>query len=66
MSTHQRNQESTIWVGNLDTQCSEELVFELFLQVGPVTNVNMPRDKITNLHQGNVVSSIQFNVCACW
>jgi RNA recognition motif-containing protein len=34
---HQRNQEATIWCGNLDAQCSEELVFELFLQVGPVS-----------------------------
>lgn len=68
---HQRNQDATVWVGNLDTQTSEELIFELFVQVGPLStlaalllrapdlmrcccagNVNMPRDKVTNTHQG--------------
>lgn len=31
-----RNQDATCYVGNLDPQCSEELVWELFVQAGPV------------------------------
>jgi splicing factor 3B subunit 4 len=46
------NQEATVWVGGLEPQATEELVWELMLQCGPVVNVNMPRDKITNTHQG--------------
>jgi splicing factor 3B subunit 4 len=48
----QRNQEATLWVGNLDPAVTEELVWELFLQCGPVKSVFMPRDKITNSMQG--------------
>ena len=31
---------------------NEEVLWELFLQCGPVVNVHIPRDKITNDHQG--------------
>ncbi len=48
---HNRNQEATIWVGGLEPQCTDELLWELFIQVGPVTDVSMPRDKVTGLHQ---------------
>jgi hypothetical protein len=33
---HDRNQEATTYVGNLDPQVTEELVWELFTQAGPV------------------------------
>jgi splicing factor 3B subunit 4 len=49
---HDRNQEATVWVGNLDQQCTEELVWELCCQAGPVVDVTMPRDKITGQHNG--------------
>uniref|UniRef100_A0A061QW75 Splicing factor 3B subunit 4 n=1 Tax=Tetraselmis sp. GSL018 TaxID=582737 RepID=A0A061QW75_9CHLO len=49
---HDRNQEATVYVGNLDSQMSEELVWELFVQVGPVVNVYLPKDRVTNQHQG--------------
>lgn len=32
----ERNQEATIYIGNLDDRCSESLVWELMLQAGPV------------------------------
>ena len=48
----QRNQDATLWVGNLDDQVEEELLWELMLQAGPVTNVHIPRDRITNEAQG--------------
>ncbi len=47
-----RNPDATVWVGNLDQQANEELMWELMTQVGPVVSVGMPRDRITTQHQG--------------
>jgi splicing factor 3B subunit 4 len=53
MAVHlDRNQEATVWIGGLDEQVDEGLLWELMLQAGPVVSVNMPRDKITNEHSG--------------
>eukprot|EP00929_Paragymnodinium_shiwhaense_P056050 TRINITY_DN28057_c0_g1_i1.p1 TRINITY_DN28057_c0_g1~~TRINITY_DN28057_c0_g1_i1.p1 ORF type:complete len:252 (-),score=78.62 TRINITY_DN28057_c0_g1_i1:178-933(-) len=49
---YERNQEATIYVGNLDPKIDEEIVWELFVQAGPVASVHLPKDKITNVHQG--------------
>jgi len=51
-AVYERNQEATIYVGNLDPKIDEEIVYELMVQCGPVANVHLPRDKITNTHQG--------------
>ncbi|CAA2967429.1 splicing factor 3B subunit 4 [Olea europaea subsp. europaea] len=48
----ERNQDATVYVGNLDTRVSEELLWELFVQAGPVVNVYVPKDRVTNAHQG--------------
>jgi splicing factor 3B subunit 4 len=40
-----------VYVGNLDSKMNEDLVWELFLQCGPIVNVHIPRDKVTNEHQ---------------
>ncbi len=32
----ERNQEATVYVGNLDERCTESLIWELMLQAGPV------------------------------
>ncbi|CAN8271168.1 unnamed protein product [Cochlearia groenlandica] len=48
----ERNQDATVYVGNLDPQLSEELLWELFVQAGPVVNVYVPKDRVTSLHQG--------------
>lgn len=48
----QRNQDATCYVGNLDEQLTEELLWEMMLQAGPIINVHMPRDKVTGSHQG--------------
>jgi len=42
----QRNQDATLWVGNLDDQVDEELLWELMLQAGPVVSLHMPKDKV--------------------
>mmetsp|Transcript_2970 Transcript_2970/g.4254 ORF Transcript_2970/g.4254 Transcript_2970/m.4254 type:complete len:253 (+) Transcript_2970:54-812(+) len=48
----ERNQEATIYVGNLDPKIDEEVLWELMVQCGPVANLHLPRDKITTTHQG--------------
>ena len=30
------NTDATLWIGNLDSQASEELLWELMVQAGPV------------------------------
>ncbi|RUP50408.1 hypothetical protein BC936DRAFT_139279 [Jimgerdemannia flammicorona] len=48
----ERNQDATVYIGNLDDRCSEALVWELMLQAGPVVNVHLPKDRVTQTHQG--------------
>ncbi|KAG9401961.1 DNA independent RNA polymerase I transcription factor [Aphanomyces cochlioides] len=48
----QRNQDATVYVGNLDEKVTEELLWELMLQAGVVVNVHIPRDKVTSKHGG--------------
>merc|ERR1719473_2670423 len=47
-----QNLDATIYVGNIDLQADEEILWELFTQVGPVVNVCLPKDRITGSHQG--------------
>ncbi|XP_015197630.2 splicing regulator RBM11 [Lepisosteus oculatus] len=37
--------EKTVFVGNLDSSVREEILFELFLQAGPLTKVTIAKDK---------------------
>ncbi|XP_004308858.1 PREDICTED: splicing factor 3B subunit 4-like [Fragaria vesca subsp. vesca] len=48
----ERNLDATVHVGNLDPRVDEKLLWELFVQAGPVVNVYLPKDRVTNLHQG--------------
>lgn len=48
----ERNQDATIYVGGLDEKVSDSILWDLFLQAGPVVNVHMPKDRITQSHQG--------------
>ncbi|KLO08070.1 hypothetical protein SCHPADRAFT_835775 [Schizopora paradoxa] len=48
----ERNQEATVYLGNLDERCTDALVWELMLQAGPVVNVHLPKDRISMAHQG--------------
>ncbi|KAK7151426.1 hypothetical protein R3I94_007925 [Phoxinus phoxinus] len=36
--------DRTLFVGNLDPQVTEEVIFELFLQAGPLIKVKIPKD----------------------
>eukprot|EP01012_Entosiphon_sulcatum_P049840 TRINITY_DN68558_c0_g1_i1.p1 TRINITY_DN68558_c0_g1~~TRINITY_DN68558_c0_g1_i1.p1 ORF type:complete len:335 (+),score=47.55 TRINITY_DN68558_c0_g1_i1:27-1007(+) len=48
----ERNQDATIYVGNLDTLVTEELLWEMFREAGPVVSVYLPKDRVTGVHQG--------------
>lgn len=48
----EQDKDSTIYVGNLDERCSDALVWELFLQAGRIINVHLPKDRVTQSHQG--------------
>ncbi|KAI9328397.1 hypothetical protein BDR26DRAFT_912768 [Obelidium mucronatum] len=50
--TEERNQQNTCYVGNLDEHVTEALLWELMLQAGPVVNVHLPKDRVTQSHQG--------------
>lgn len=47
----QRNQDATCYCGGLDEKVSEELLWELMTNAGPVVHVHIPRDKVTGSHQ---------------
>jgi splicing factor 3B subunit 4 len=48
----EKNPEATLYVGNLDPQMDETLLWELFIQCGPVASVYVPKDRVTSSHQG--------------
>lgn len=39
-------------MGNLDERVTDEIVWELMLQAGPLANVYLPKDRISQMHQG--------------
>lgn len=39
------NDSRSVWCGNLSPKVTEELLYELFLQVAPIENVRIPTDK---------------------
>ncbi|KAJ1340586.1 hypothetical protein BSLG_004680 [Batrachochytrium salamandrivorans] len=47
-----RNKEASVYVGNIEDRATESLIWELFLQAGPVVNVHLPKDRVTQMHQG--------------
>ncbi|KAL3229985.1 hypothetical protein RNJ44_01348 [Nakaseomyces bracarensis] len=44
--------EATVYVGNVDSKVSKELLYELFIQVGQVKKIRYPKDKISQEFQG--------------
>ena len=49
---YDQDKDSTLYVGNLDERGTDALVWELMLQAGPVVNVHLPKDRVTQTHQG--------------
>lgn len=48
----EQDKDSTLYIGNLDERCTDPLIWELMLQAGPVINVHLPKDRVTQSHQG--------------
>jgi splicing factor 3B subunit 4 len=48
----EQDKDATLYVGNLDERAKEELIFELFSQVGRVSTVHAPLDRVSRTHQG--------------
>ncbi|XP_006823183.1 uncharacterized protein LOC102801539 [Saccoglossus kowalevskii] len=40
--------DRTLWVGNLDTKVTEDVLYELFVQAGPLIDVKIAKDKEGN------------------
>lgn len=47
-----RNPECTCFIGSMDVQVTEELLWELGTQVGPVSSVYVPKDRVSGGSQG--------------
>ena len=48
----ERNQDATIYIGGIDEKVTDSLIWELMLQVGPVVSVHLPKDRVSQTHQG--------------
>ncbi|KAJ5107545.1 hypothetical protein N7456_004220 [Penicillium angulare] len=48
----EQDKEATVYIGNLDERASDSLVWELMLQAGRIVNVHLPKDRVTQSHQG--------------
>ena len=48
----ERNAEATLFVGELAPEVTDALLWELFVQAGPLRSVYVPRDKIQGRHHG--------------
>lgn len=53
MSKHwEQNKDATVYVGNIDERLTQERLTELMTQMGPVRQVHMPQDRVSQNHQG--------------
>jgi splicing factor 3B subunit 4 len=50
--SREQDKEATVYVGNLDERVTDALVWELMLQSGRIVNVHLPKDRVTQTHQG--------------
>lgn len=48
----ERNSNASLYFGNIDPQADDILMYELFIQFGPIKSLNMPKDRILKTHQG--------------
>ena len=48
----EQDKEATVYVGNLDERVTDHLVWELMLQAGRIVNVHLPKDRVSQIHQG--------------
>ncbi|KAL1992962.1 hypothetical protein VTN49DRAFT_3719 [Thermomyces lanuginosus] len=48
----EQDKEATVYIGNLDERVTDSIVWELMLQAGRIVNVHLPKDRVTQQHQG--------------
>lgn len=51
-SAREQDKEATVYIGNIDERVTDSLVWELMLQAGRIVNVHLPKDRVTQNHQG--------------
>ncbi|ODV83870.1 hypothetical protein CANARDRAFT_202052 [[Candida] arabinofermentans NRRL YB-2248] len=56
---HATSKDCTLYLGNLDPQVTELLLYELFIQFAPVKSVRLPKDRLLRKHQG--FGFVEFN-----
>lgn len=54
-----RNQDATCYIGNIDDRATDAIVWELMIQAGPLVNLHLPKDRITQNHQGYAFAEFQ-------
>lgn len=59
ISSREQDKEATVYIGNLDERVTDSLVWELMLQAGRIVNVHLPKDRVTQTHQG--YGFVEFN-----
>ncbi|KAJ2716603.1 Spliceosome-associated protein 49 [Coemansia spiralis] len=58
-SKFDRNQDASVYVGNLDERVTDALLWELMVQAGPVVSVHVPKDRVTQMNQGFAFVELQ-------
>lgn len=48
----EQDKEATVYIGNIDERVTDALIWELMLQAGRIVNVHLPKDRVTQSHQG--------------
>lgn len=48
----EQDKEATVYIGNIDERVTDSLIWELMLQAGRIVNVHLPKDRVTQIHQG--------------
>ncbi|KFH47570.1 Spliceosome-associated protein-like protein [Hapsidospora chrysogenum ATCC 11550] len=48
----EQDKDATVYIGNIDERATPAMVYEIMLQMGPIHNIHMPRDRVTQTHQG--------------
>jgi len=55
----EKNQEATVYVGNLDEKVTDTILWDLFTQVGVVADVHIPCDRVNQNHYGYAFVELQ-------
>ncbi|QPG96968.1 hypothetical protein C2857_005561 [Epichloe festucae Fl1] len=48
----EQDKDATVYIGNIDERATTSTIYEIMLQTGPIHNIHMPRDRVTQTHQG--------------